>query len=344
MEIPDEWLSTAITADCGIQDGKKSGNLEQCQDSQNRVQWAHDCTNPSCRGVQLFREDLTDKEKGTQPEIRMMGQDAGQRSTLSLNRGAYYIDTTQNCTSQEACPVCTPNNQGTDCKFCKPGTTDCWDNAADNDPNPWHPTVFLGGHTYYMVFIYAKPSTKQTYDIYVGPNQDGKFTITPIRANLPSKAYEFKPVSGGTWVSSAYKDKTGTVWVTVDLTNEKTVFDNNKASFCQPRSFCAVKGSGATATCGCKAGTLCTDDAVCAWATADLDCPLDPDDPTKMGCYGFSFKMPDDFQAPPAPISPASSLFQLFTANSYFQKGVVTFDNQVVSSGADCKYSAPPTQ
>ena len=345
---PYEWLSTAITADCGIQDGKKSGNLQQCQNDKNEVRWAHDCTNPSCRGVQLFREDLTDGEKGTQPQIRMMGQDAGQRSTLSLNHGGYYIDTTQNCTSQGACPVCTPNDRGTDCKFCKPGTTDCWSNAADNDPNPWHPTVFLGKHTYYVFLIYAKPSTKQTYDIFVGFNEKDKYTVTPILANLPSKAFDFRSVPGGGWVPSPeYNEVTGTVRVTVDLTKEKAVFSDSKASFCQPKSFCAVKGSGDTATCGCQAGTLCTDDAVCAWGTADLDCPLqvDPRDGVKkMACYGFSFTMPDDFVAPPTPIPPDPKLFQLFTENPYFKKDVVTFNTKVISSGADCKYSTPPTQ
>ena len=336
---PYEWLTTAIVADCAIQKGPYN-NLLQCQDQNNRVRWANACTDPSCRGVPLFREDLTNAELGTQPSIRMMGQSSAQRSTLSLNHGGYYIDTTQTCTSEGACPVCTPNPQNNDCKYCKAGTNDCWTNPVDIDPLPWHPTVFLAGHTYYVWFIYAKPSTVQTYDIYVGLNEDGKYQIQPIRANLPDQAYEFTPKPGASWIKvSPYNAQTGTVKVTLDLSGQQSDFDNSKGQFCQPRSFCMPEGSGAQTKCVCKPGTQCTDNAVCSWATAELDCPQDPDSPGKMGCYGFSITMPGDF-SPTTPVKPDQSLFQLFDKNPFFDK--VDWDIKAEPSGGDCFYSSPP--
>ncbi len=336
---PYEWLTTAMSADCAIQKGPHN-NLLQCQDGQNHVRWANACTDPSCRGVPLFREDLTQEEKGTQPSIRMMGQKAAQRSTLSLNHGSYYIDTTQNCSSQGGCPVCTPNSQGTNCLFCKPGTTDCWENGADIDPHPWHPTVFLKGETYYLFLVYAKPTTKQTYDIYVGKNEEGKYSIEPVRADLPSLAYNFTPKPQGDWLNPApkYDGSTGTVRVTIDLSSHQADFDNSRVAFCQPTSFCQAVGSGRSAQCVCKPGTSCTDDAVCAWGQNDLDCPQDPDDPNKMGCFGFSITMPDDFD-PNGPIKPDNSLFKPFgESDSYFDN--VTFSTKVEASGRDCKYPA----
>ncbi len=343
---PYKWLTTAIVADCAIQNGTKSGNLLQCQDDQNRVHWANACTDPSCRGVPLYREDLTCSEQGTQPSIRMMGQAISQRSTLALDHGAYYIDTTQGCTSQGSCPVCTPNPSGTDCMYCKPGTTDCWTNGNDIDPLPWHPTTFLAGHTYYVYFLYAKPTTKQTYDIYVGKNEEGKYSVEPVLANLPSGAFEFTPQPSGSWLSPppAYNATTGTVRVSVDLTGQQAAFDDSKAAFCQPGTFCQVSGSGASATCGCKPGTQCNDPSICTWSTKELDCPQDPKNPAKMGCFGFSITMPGDFEAPANPLKPDPSLFQPFTDNPYFGTGVVTFSTDVEPSGKDCVYGSPPTE
>ena len=40
---------------------------------------------------------------------------------------------------------------------------------TDKDCSPRSVNVFLKGQTYYMFFLFAKPATKQTYQIYVGP-------------------------------------------------------------------------------------------------------------------------------------------------------------------------------
>src|SRR5271166_2414148 len=132
---PYEWLTTAVIADCA------RGDLQQCIDPQDptlTIRWGKNCGSSFCRGVPLYREYLTTDEltNNARPQIRMMGQDTGQRSTLSLNKSDYYIDTTQNCTSQGGCPKCAeidPTNK-----------RNCLRYESD-----WRPSLFLGGQTYY---------------------------------------------------------------------------------------------------------------------------------------------------------------------------------------------------
>ncbi|MGA3317101.1 MAG: hypothetical protein ABSC64_11765 [Candidatus Korobacteraceae bacterium] len=343
---PYEWLTTAMIADCALPVGSGAPSLFQCLDSQQRIQWARACTDPSCRGVALYREYLTDEEYKVnprpQPEIRMMGQATAQRSTLTLNQGAYYIDTTQTCAEQGGaqglCPVCKPNTDGS------PG--------CSSDPGSANPTIFLPGRTYYVFFLYAKPTTHQTYDIYVGKDEDLK--VTPVLAYVPG-LFTFFPFPSGKWVNAdPYNAATGTVRVTLDLKNEQEAFDNSLENFCQPSSFCTSQMVNGKRVCGCNPNSKnpkCTDPAVCAWATKQLDCPLNVDgkDPFRMECYGFSFTMPDDFTIPKPNNTPDPSLFVPYTKNPYFTKGtVVTFTNKQ-SNGSDvmagdCNYTSLPTQ
>jgi hypothetical protein len=128
----------------------------------------------------------------------------------------------------------------------------------------------------------------------------------------------------------------------VDLSGEQSVFDNSLPKFCQPASFCTIKSAGGKQTCGCQPGNpKCTQDAVCAWGTKELDCPMDPDNPNQMGCYGFAFTMPDGFVAPDLPVTPLSSLFVNYTTDLYFAKGNVIFTtNEVVKNGGACDYTS----
>jgi len=326
---PYEWLSTAITAKCALPVPPETPNKAQCLDAQYLIHWAHECTNPSCRGVPLYREYLDGDETGTQPQIRMMGQDKAQRSTLTVNHGAYYIDTTQNCTSQGGCSTCPPDPNN---------SNNCLVTGSSRQ------TIFEAGQTYYMFFIYAKPSTRQTYDIYVGPKLVDQLTVTPIRAYLPGNM-QFHTVTGGGWITTKTDKTTGTVRVTVDLSGEQSVFDKSVTNFCQPTTFCSMKTVQGKQTCGCSAGNSnCTNDADCAWGTEQLDCPMDPDFPSQMGCYGFAFTMPPGFEAPQTPVPPPASLFVPYTDNPYFQKGNVTFTNSVAKSGGACDYSTVPVQ
>ena len=103
----------------------------------------------------------------------MLGQDSGQRSTLTLNHGHYYVDTSNNCDAQGMC-------------------------LASNPASSHGVSVFQGGQTYYVYFIYGKASTQLTFDIYLGPNDEtGKWKVVPVRGIFDTDTYVFKTVVGG---------------------------------------------------------------------------------------------------------------------------------------------------
>jgi hypothetical protein len=322
---PYEWISTAIIADCAI---VQNVGIQQCFDTKDqRMKWSIPCTNTGCRGVPLYREYLISGEsKANPPQIRMMGQATAQRSTLSLNNGAYYIDTTQNCTSQGACPKCIefdPDNSQKCVKY---------------EGSPWSPSVFLGGHTYYVYFLYAKSSMKQTYDIYVGPNtNDAELDVKPVR--LDPNNYSIKD-SDGNFASGTYANNI--LKVTVDLSGQQGAFSASKKLFCRPQSYCKANDNG---SCVCQPGSDCKQDSDCAWGPTDMDCPVDPANPNGMQCFGFRFTMPARFEAPPVPMPPPQDLFVDFTTNPYFQKGNVTFAQGKATDSADvCTYNPVPMQ
>ena len=124
---PYQYVTTALFPKCGGAGGS-------CE-----AAWSTACTNQSCNGVPLYRQYLTDDEfkayqadSTKRPSIRMMGQSTGQRSTLTINHGSYYIDTTVPLPPQ-------------------------------NSSN-----LFLPGQPYYVYLLYATPATHQTYSIYIG--------------------------------------------------------------------------------------------------------------------------------------------------------------------------------
>ena len=88
----------------------------------------------------------------------MGGQSTYQRSTLTANHGTYYLDTSVSL-----------NTQNTE-NF----TTE----------TPISVNVFKGGQTYYMFFLYTKPETQQTYQIYVGPGFTPPRTCKDMRSLL----------------------------------------------------------------------------------------------------------------------------------------------------------------
>jgi hypothetical protein len=323
---PYEWLSTAIIADCAIV--QKVG-AQQCFDTKdNLMKWAIPCTNTGCRGVPLYREYLVNGETKTNPpQIRMMGQATSQRSTLSLNRGAYYIDTTQNCTSQGSCPKCVKVN--------KDDKTKC----DTFEGSPWSPSVFLGGHTYYVYFLYANGQMKQKYDIYVGPGTNiNELNVKPVR--LDPNNYSITDSDANIVGTPVYTDPV--LSVTVDLSSQESAFTDSKKLFCRPKSYCEAKDDG---SCGCLAGSDCKKDSDCAWGPTDMDCPVDASNPNGMQCFGFRFTMPPGFKAPPTPLPPPQNLFVDFTTDPYFQTGNVTFaEGKVIDPKDVCTYDPVPMQ
>ncbi len=319
---PYEWLTTAIIADCAL-----DRKIECRASGDAPTMWAHDCGNSSCRGVPLYREYLTDQEAkdNGRPQIRMMGQDTSQRSTLSLNHAAYYIDTTQDCTSQGGCPKCTAYNPDGTCKTYQ---------------GPYRPSVFLKGKKYYVYFVYAKDSLQQNYDIYVGPGtSDAELDVTAVRVD-PNPPYKITTASDVSFVKPAgnnntYYDGKSLLRIKVDLSGQTSAFTKSKPLFCRPQSYCTDKGG----SCVCKDSSSGCVDSDCAWGPNDMDCPVDPTNPNGMQCFGFSFTMPQNFTA--TPMAPADSLFVPYSSDSYFAPGNVKFANgKSISPNDTCQY--PP--
>jgi hypothetical protein len=266
-----------------------------CDDS--NAFWNSDCGSSFCYGVPLYRQFLAKDESANTKgaEIRMMGMNFFQRSNLKANHGVYYIDTTVSQAKQL---------EGLQVTGQKPSVN-----------------VFKGGEEYYVLQIFAKETTKQTYQIYVGTGRDSstneKFNsiVHGIRSPLKkSRPLDVTPIS--TWPSKwvrKYNATSGILEVTVDLSDFKTQFDNAKMDRCKPESFCTWTGSASTGSCGCsdklktsnpELYTECTKtlgdnkNNICSWAVRATDCP-------EGGCYGFSFSLvgdpPAEPIAPPAP-------------------------------------------
>jgi cell migration-inducing and hyaluronan-binding protein len=259
--------------------------------------WGSDCGSSFCYGVPLYRQFLTKDESSNTKgqEIRMMGMNFFQRSNLTANHGVYYIDTTVSKDNQ----------------------------LKDLAPTGQKPTVnvFKGGETYYVLFLFAKPTTKQTYLIYVGTGL-GFNPVTDVqRVNSSLKVNRPLPVQPGNWPTGWtrkwYDEKNGILEVTVDFGGNmfKNEFDTAKMDRCQPKSFCEWKGSVDKGSCICskeldksnhklyqeckKPLGLAVDhqNTICDWAVKAVDCPTG-------GCYGFSFKLPQGFETPKDPLPP----------------------------------------
>ncbi len=285
---PYDYVSTVIFPDCGTDASCAKG------DQPGGVwDWSEDCTNQTCYGVPLYRELATGLEKSalrpTLTGIRMMGESFFQRNTLTVNNGVYYMDTTVTKEKQ-------------------------LDLHAGNF------TVFQPDRTYNVFLLFAKPETRQTYSIYVGPGFHNVDAENPdlklIRAHIATKKITFTNEAWPKeWGTPTYKD--GVLTVTVDMNFTKFV-DNYNASrkdACQPDSFCHWSGDASTGSCGCHASLVDYPDQnlinecegtnggklpLCSWSVADVTCP-------KGGCYGFSFTLPGGFTRgakaglPPAP-------------------------------------------
>lgn len=311
---PYDYVTTVVYPDCA-----KGGSPNSCLADPEQP-WNSDCANQKCYGVPLFRQLLNEGEaKGLPQEIRMAGMDFFQRSNLTVNRGLYYVDTNVGTRKQAEGVYCKqsphvlepidctdPINIGKtigDFKNNAPNDTVKKQKACDCNLN-----VFRGGQTYNVFFLYAKPETRQTYEIYVGETGFDKLTdVKMVRVDisggnaLPIASKDF-PVG---W-SRDYDPGSGILTVTADLTAFKDEFVKVKKDLCQPESFCSWDG----AKCGCnealndKTSPLynpalyqdCIEETgtekrtICSWAGNDIDCP-------DGLCFGFSFRLPDGFMA-----------------------------------------------
>ena len=230
--------------------------------------------------------------------VRMAGMNLYQRSVLTVDNGTYFIDTTQSEDFQRK-------------TF-----------ALSKFPYPRNINVFGANKTYWVYFLFAKSTTKQTYQIYGGPGF-GASNISGIKVNvsvmpLPDKAVTV--VRDAQWIKAEpVAGSPDTVAVTVDFKKAKDAGisldpkhlkagKDTMDETCQPHDFCK-KSEGENPTCTCddkKLGVLgllnpaiknvCKN--ICEeWAVKDLDCP-------EGGCLGFQFTLSKDFQAKDQMIRP----------------------------------------
>ena len=290
---PYGYVSTVIFPNCGSTatcagDGTAGTNWN----------WSEDCANNTCYGVPLYRELKTGTENSSRPTlsgIKMMGESFFQRNTLTVNNGVYYMDTTVSKDKQ-----------------INLGAGNFTEFQASTDSKP---------RVYNVFFLFAKPTTTQTYNIYVGPGFKPADDLKLIRANIAAKKITF---TSSALPDGWFKDyKNGVLTMTINM-NFKDFIDNYNAermASCRPNSFCAWTGDAAAGSCGCNASAVDYPDpnlikecngtndmglnppkplSLCSWSVADVTCP-------KGGCYGFSFKMPTGFTTgskeglPPAP-------------------------------------------
>jgi hypothetical protein len=347
---PYDYVTTVVYPECGL-NGSSRPNPGRCKDFTNfdakgshvyedpgkGGDWSQVCTDPFCYGVPLYRQLLTgtgtvqDKAKATReanawfknncndktdininkncrwPFVRMGGQSTYQRSSMTANHGVYYLDTSVSATTQNTekfsnTIVCPPKND---------------DKLDPNTPcGPRSVNLFTHDSTYYIFFIFAKNTTRQTYQIYVGPGfKTGDLAAVRVNVNnLPAEA-----VTNVTWPvqwEKHYNDAIacqnsvipgsnppkqdqdcGILQVTVDFKGMDDFKLKPANGLCLPSTFCKATGDA----CGCaldkladpmvKANSKIWDecDRSCQeYAVKDLDFPI-------QGPLGFSFKMPSDF-------------------------------------------------
>jgi hypothetical protein len=273
---PYEYVTTAIFPGC------LKNNVNQC------ANWSSACSNQSCYGVPLYRQYLTQQELADwqadpteHPSIRMMGQATGQRSSLTMSHGSYYMDTTVPTSIQ----------------------------GSSN--------VFQPGQTYWFYVLYAKPSLHQTYSMFIGTDLNPSDALDLVKTGRvdPSKGIfdsGLGPDATSDWIiSKSYVKASGVLTVTLDLSEQDNVFTKDRENFCQPTSYCSYSGGA----CQCNPNnSQCTDNSVCMWGPKEIDCPV-------QGCFGFSVTMPNKFQIGAQPVPPpAPVLFSSGSDGDYFAK------------------------
>jgi cell migration-inducing and hyaluronan-binding protein len=267
--------------------------------------WGSSCSNENCYGVPLYRQYLTgtkdpDKKNSTRewkrwqdngcdvngskqecrwPFIRMAGADISQRETLTVNNGLYFLDTT---VSKEV--------QQTE-KFKHP--RECPRDNPQCEVQVRSVNVFKGDKTYHMFFVYAKRSSRQKYQIFVGKSFNQTNGFKQIRMIIETKQLtHMPPITNKVWATPDYSRVAdqGILTVDVNFADLETLDPTSKNGLCRPRTFCQPQGDSCVSALNENDRLYAESNAVCRnWAVKDLDCPLD-------GCPGFSFTLPQNFE------------------------------------------------
>lgn len=315
--------------------------------------WAEkNCDDPNVAGNPAYV--LDDKSGCNFPFARLAGANIWQRNAMTVNYGKYYIDTTRSDLTQRHSEALgrkdDPNADFVECDWkTKPGNCE-----------PRSVNVFQKGGTYYVFLLFAKANTKQTYQLYVGENFDFK-TVKGVR--FTGRDISFKKQDDWTmpdswkprWAKGPDgKDIKGVIEVTMNfadvrgLDGKSVEFDPKKTTSetCGPKSFCSWSGS----TCGCniddKDPRLLTNPGLksyckqtCGqWAVRDLDCP-------EIGCLGFAFTLPQDFEAKDQYKRPMPEEFPSLETNADWKQMsfIPATEGPDAGSGGDCYYSPANT-
>jgi hypothetical protein len=211
--------------------------------------------------------------------IPMMGMGFSQRSMLTVNNGAYYINTAVSETAQ------------------KKGTGG---SVPITSINVFQPTGVVnappGYGTYYLFFVYATERTKQKYQMYIGKgitdfeSNMSKY-VKPVRVDIRTTNLKFQE-DNVTWTGLVpkYDSDKGILTLNMDFSEFKADFDATHADYCQPKAFCKLADDQKT----CQPSLAATDplyeeaQLICAGAGPlktgnqpqiagkDVDCPLFP--------------------------------------------------------------------
>ena len=247
--------------------------------------WGSNCgagTNPpGCYGVPLIRQNLINGEVAdlNKQSIRMMGANEWQRNALTGNYGTYYIDSASGATAQS----------GSQTK-----------------------NIFEANHTYYVFLVYAKPTTHQTYQMWIGANlaKDWADTNVFMTRVFPSvinfQTFDNTPNNWpSTWTRSYDKDS-GILTVTLDMgfADFMTNFAQAEQDYCLPHSFCMLQSGACVCNPASRDFALCNANNICGnWAGIDVDWPSKATGQAAYGygvvngAYGFGLRFPDNFKA-----------------------------------------------
>jgi hypothetical protein len=270
---PYRYLTTVVYPKCGTTTPDTSNPLAHCPDGN----WYQDCTATNgtapCYGVPLYRQFLTKAEAGNpnlsplEQSKRMMGQSDYQRSSLSVNHGSYYIDTTVSKQKQQGAGATAVN-------------------------------VFTKGQTYYLFFLYANADTTQKYTLYVGKNFDtstlqyGHVSIKTGKLN--GKDSFTADLAGKGVFAPSYDGNLLTITTNMSKIADEFATTSYGASRCQPSSVCSWNGNACVTSL--KKGDYLYDEfsdggknpaAICSWSVKDLDCP-------DKGCPAVALTMVND--------------------------------------------------
>jgi hypothetical protein len=241
------------------------------------------------------------------PSILMSGQATAQRSSLTVNNGRYYVDTTVSA-------------------------------AQQSQAGAFQFTAFQPGQTYYTMLLFAKPTTRQTYQFYVGPGFNAATDVFMARADMSEAPVKFTRAASlpFSWPQPQYDATSGLLTVTVDMSFPQFQAEYNaaKQSKCAPASFCSWQP--ATNSCGSSLPTtdplFAESNSVCSkWTAKDVDCP-------EGGCYAFGITLPAGFASGPKPNMPPPPV--PFPNDAAWTQPFVTASSDV--AGSQCFYPAPP--